>query len=176
MYAGLERSQEVITQILLSRVVVIPISARLQVVDCEMLACCNDLLVLRVITLKPRNKIANITLRDKSIFAGCLLPSAPSRISETIDIRSPEIESGKPIVGKRSSFFANDLSYFTNQSVVEGSRRQDRCRKACGITEIGWFGGELHTRCGGNTLRCLIPPLVGWQPETGRSGLKRRQH
>ena len=62
-------------------------------VYCKMLRTCRRLQMLRILSLKTSDISTSEFTGQIRILSVCLMTSAPSRIAEDIDIRSPEGQS-----------------------------------------------------------------------------------
>jgi len=81
-HTSFERSEEVVGQVLLGRIVVVAVAASLEVVRCVVFTRCNHLLVFNLVALKARNIVADVVGDVESVLAGGLLASAPAWVSE----------------------------------------------------------------------------------------------
>ena len=109
---------------------------------------------------------------EERVFAGCLLSSAPSRVSEDVDIGSPEGEAlGLGRIIDCAGFDPNGASDSVPEEGVEGGCTEDDLREAGGGGD-----GAVEVDAGADAsyaVEGLAPPLVGGDAEAGdgRSGV-----
>jgi hypothetical protein len=139
-------------------------------VDREVLRGRNRLVVARVVTLEPADERHSQAAGQVRVFAVRLLPAAPARVAEDVDVRRPEREPLVPaalalpheLVVLRASLVPDHDGHFVHERRVEGRRETDRLRED---------RSDARAR---DTVQRLVPPLVGRHVEPrDRGGLVR---
>ena len=121
-----------------------------------MFGSCDRFQVFRIAALKPFDEIDGHASGEEGILAIGLLSTTPARISENIDIWSPESESGidaANIVARKKVVFgacliADGIPYTKHQILIKCSRKS-----YC-------LGENSCLASSGNTMQTLIPPIV----------------
>src|SRR5450755_2488770 len=115
----------------------------------------NDAIVLRVVTLHAGDKRNSQASRQEGVLSKGFLPTSPARITEDVNVRSPEIEALEDVaipvmqtLDVLDSPFGADHNGHTVNGVCIKGRSQ------------GSWPGKLGGASRGDAVRCLAPPVV----------------
>ena len=91
--------------------------------------------MLRILTLlKTLNEVRGIDSRKNGIFTGSLLATTPTRITNNVDVRSPEGQASIAIVEKDTSLAGDSFSNTTEESSIEGTSSSGDLREGGSMT------------------------------------------
>lgn len=102
----------------------------------EVLAASRSLEMLGILTLlKTLNEVRGVDSRKNGIFTGSLLATTPTRITNDVDVRSPEGQTSIAIVVEDVSFTGNGLSDAVEKSSIEGTSSGRNLREGGSVTK-----------------------------------------
>ena len=95
----------------------------------EALRCLGSLTLLKTL-----NEVRGVDSRKNGIFTGSLLATTPTRITNDVDVRSPEGQASIAIVVEDVSFTGNGLSDAVEKSSIEGTSSGRNLREGGSMT------------------------------------------
>lgn len=120
------------------------------------------------IALETSHIVNGVGGHHKRILAGSLLASAPTRITEDVDIGSPEGEPSLAEVVHGACLNGDGSGDGAPESAVEGGGGEKDLGEAGGGTDAAVE--EDAGAVDGDSVEGFRPPLVWWYAETGNGG------
>ena len=91
--------------------------------------------MLRILTLlKTLNEVRGVDSRKDGIFTRSLLTTTPTRITNNVDVGSPEGQTSIAIVEKDTSLAGDSFSNTTEESSIEGTSSSGDLREGGSMT------------------------------------------
>ena len=101
----------------------------------EVLAASRSLEMLGILTLlKTLNEVRGVDSRKNGIFTRSLLTTTPTRITNNVDVGSPEGQASIAIVEKDTSLAGDSFSNTTEESSIEGTSSGRNLREGGSMT------------------------------------------
>ena len=102
----------------------------------EVLAASRSLEMLGILTLlKTLNEVRGVDSRKDGIFTRSLLTTTPTRITNNVDVGSPEGQTSIAIVVEDVGFTGNGLSDAVEKSSIEGTSSGRNLREGGSVTK-----------------------------------------